>query len=100
MPLFRSLGCTLLLALPYPAVAQSASAPAQRQIVAAVDAGQADAVALLGRLVEQNSGTYNPAGVEAVALMLTPTFEALGFAVEWKPMTQTKRCLLYTSRCV
>ena len=58
MPLFRSLGCTLLLALPYPAVAQSASAPAQRQIVAAVDAGQADAVALLGRLVGARLGQF------------------------------------------
>src|SRR5690606_30206901 len=45
----------------------------------------------LGRLVEQNSGTYHHAGVEAVAKLLRPELEALGFAVEWKPMAQTGR---------
>lgn len=91
-PLLR---CAFLLALcvAMPASAQSGpglSAQEQRIDAAAV-AGQEDAIALLGRLVEQNSGTYNLAGVEAVARMLAPEFEALGFQVTWKPMPQTAR---------
>lgn len=91
-PLLR---CAFLLALcvAIPATAQSGpglSAQEQRIDAAAV-AGQEDAITLLGRLVEQNSGTYNLAGVEAVARMLAPEFEALGFQVTWKPMPQTAR---------
>jgi len=41
--------------------------------------------------VEQNSGTHNPQGVEAMARLLTPEFEALGFRVQWKPLPQTGR---------
>ncbi len=85
-----ALACTLLLALPAAAAGPGLSAQEQR-ISAAVEAGSDDAVALLGRLVEQNSGTYNLAGVEAVARLLQPEFEALGFAVEWKPMAHTGR---------
>ena len=90
MPPMRALSCLLLLALLATPIAH-AGTPQERQIAAAVDAGQADTVALLGRLVEQNSGTYNPAGVEAVARMLTPEFKALGFDVQWKPLPQTGR---------
>jgi glutamate carboxypeptidase len=90
MPRFAALVCALLLALPVAAAAQALD-PTEQRIDAAVDAGKADAIALLGRLVEQNSGTYHHAGVEAVATMLRPEFEALGFAVEWKPMAHTGR---------
>jgi len=72
------------------APAQGLSAQEQR-ISDAVAAGHEEAIALLGRLVEQNSGTYNLAGVEAVARMLMPEFEALGFRTEWKPMPQAAR---------
>ena len=89
MPRFAPLACLLLLALP--AIAQPALTPVEQRIAAAVEARTPDAVALLGRLVEQNSGTYNHPGVEAVAAMLRPEFEALGFKVEWKPMAQTGR---------
>ena len=60
-------------------------------MAATVDAGYENDVALLARLVEQNSGTYNLPGVEAIARMLTPEFEKLGFRVQWKPMAETKR---------
>lgn len=89
MPRLATLACALLLALP--AAAQPALAPTEQRIAAAIDARNDAAVALLGRLVERNSGTYHHAGVEAVAAMLRPEFEALGFAVEWKPMTHTGR---------
>lgn len=90
MPAFRSLACALSLALAA-ASAHAALPPQEQRISAAVDAGNADAIALLKTLVEQNSGTYNPAGVEAVAQRLRPEFEALGFKVEWKPMAQVGR---------
>ena len=56
-----------------------------------VDAGQADTLALLERLVNQNSGSLNLQGVEKVAQMLRPEFEALGMQVEWIPMRETGR---------
>ena len=72
--------------------AMAASLSQQEQAIAtAVDDGQAHDIALLQRLVEQNSGTYNPKGVEAVARILMPEFEALGFRVQWKPLPQTGR---------
>ena len=89
MPHLRSLACALLLALS--TAAQAALPPQERKISEAVDAGNARTVALLETLVRQNSGTYNPAGVEAVAKLLRPQFEALGFKVEWMPMAQVQR---------
>lgn len=96
MLLLRTLGCVLLLALSF-AEPASATTPVQglsaqeRQIAAAALAGKEDAVALLAKLVGQNSGTFNHAGVKAVADMLAPEFEALGFEVEWKPMERAGR---------
>ena len=72
-------------------VAQAALSPAERTIAARVEAGYEPSVALLEKLVDQNSGSMNLAGVKAVADMLRPQFEALGFAVTWKPMDAAKR---------
>jgi glutamate carboxypeptidase len=96
MPRIRLPGWALLLALPFAMpVAAAPSSPGlsaqEQRIDAAVAAGQDDAIALLARLVEQNSGTFNLPGVEAVARMLMPEFEALGFQVAWRPMPQTAR---------
>ncbi|WHO40815.1 M20/M25/M40 family metallo-hydrolase [Sphingobium sp. AP49] len=71
--------------------AQAALSPAEQKIGASVDAGHAPAIGLLEKLVNQNSGSMNIAGVKAVADMLRPEFEALGFTVTWKPMDQVKR---------
>lgn len=89
MPRF-ALACALLFSLSATA-ATPALSPVERRISEAADARREAGIALLGRLVEQNSGTYNHAGVEAVAGLLRPEFEALGFTVEWKPMAQTGR---------
>ncbi|MFY9352769.1 M20/M25/M40 family metallo-hydrolase [Sphingobium sp.] len=72
-------------------VAQAALSPAERTMASSVEAGYEPAVALLERLVNQNSGSMNVAGVKAVADMLRPEFEALGFTVSWKPMDAVKR---------
>ena len=101
MPRLAAFACALLLALPC-ATAVQARTPAtdpsaqglsaqERQIAAAAEAGKDDAIALLAQLVQQNSGTYNFAGVKAVADLLAPEFEKLGFEVEWKPMAAAGR---------
>ncbi|NWK95713.1 peptidase M20 [Sphingobium lactosutens] len=71
--------------------AHAALSPAERKIGVSVEAGYEPSVALLERLVNQNSGSMNFAGVKAVADMLRPEFEALGFTVTWKPMDAAKR---------
>ncbi len=55
----------------------------ERSIVAAVDAHNADALALLERIVNINSGTMNFAGIRQVADVLRPQFDALGFQTRW-----------------
>ncbi|MGK6356853.1 M20/M25/M40 family metallo-hydrolase [Sphingomonas sp. DT-207] len=79
--------CALLAACP---AAAQLSRP-ESAMAAAVDAGSADTLALLERMVNQNSGTLNLAGVRAVGDMLRPEFEALGFKVEWTELPETKR---------
>ena len=56
-----------------------------------VDAEYERHVALLERMVNQNSGTMNFAGVEIIGKMMRAELEPLGFNVDWKPMLQAKR---------
>jgi glutamate carboxypeptidase len=56
---------------------------AERAAIAAVDAHNAEALALLERLVDINSGTLNFAGVRRVADVLRPQLDALGFTTTW-----------------
>lgn len=61
-------------------------------MVRSIDAQDAADKALLEQLVDINSGTMHPAGVEAVKDVLVPRFEALGFKVRWVSMrSQTDR---------
>jgi len=66
-------------------------APAEQKIVRTVEAEQARTVALLERLVNQNSGSLNLAGVEAVGKMMRAELEPLGFEVRWVPMADVGR---------
>ncbi|HUD91038.1 MAG TPA: hypothetical protein VMR39_05570 [Sphingobium sp.] len=88
--MMRSLIASALLLGGAP-MAHAALSPAERKIGATVEAGYEPSVALLEKLVNQNSGSMNFAGVKAVADMLRPEFEALGFTVSWKPMDAAKR---------
>ncbi|HVR90132.1 MAG TPA: M20/M25/M40 family metallo-hydrolase [Novosphingobium sp.] len=72
-------------------IAAAPPTPAERQMTATVDAEQARSLALLERVVNQNSGTRNLAGVRAVYEMLRPEFEALGFSVRWVPQDSVSR---------
>jgi glutamate carboxypeptidase len=71
--------------------ATAALSPAERRMIAAVDAEQERTVALIEKWVNQNSGSLNLAGVEAVGRMVRPEFEALGFKVEWLDMKRAGR---------
>jgi len=55
----------------------------EKQITMSVDAHNADALALLERIVNINSGTMNFAGVREVADVLRPQFDAIGFKTRW-----------------
>lgn len=79
------------LLLPASALAAPTLTAPEKRMVAAVEANEPRDLALLERLVNQNSGSRNLVGVKAVADMLRPEFEALGFTVKWLPMEQTAR---------
>jgi glutamate carboxypeptidase len=80
-----------LLALFTAGSASAALSSAEKRMAAVVDAAQERDVALLQKLVDQNSGTRNFAGVRAVAAMMQAELEPLGFTVRWVPMPQTGR---------
>ena len=77
----------LLLAFP----ATAALSPAETRMVRTVDAEQSRQLALLEKLVNQNSGTLNSAGVKAVGEMMRAELEPLGFKVEWLDMSAANR---------
>ena len=57
--------------------------PAERAVAVAVDRRSADAIALLERLVNINSGTMNFAGVRQVGAILRGRLDSLGFRTRW-----------------
>lgn len=64
---------------------------AETAMVRTVAAEQDRSIALLEKLVNQNSGSLNLEGVEKVGAMMRAELEPLGFAVVWKPMPETRR---------
>jgi glutamate carboxypeptidase len=65
------------------AVSQAALSPAEQAMVRYLDDHQDEAVALLERVVNINSGTQNLAGVRRVGDVFGAELEALGFATAW-----------------
>ncbi len=80
---------TLALIAAQPAFADLSKPEAK--MAATVDAEYDRSVALLERLVNQNSGTMNFGGVKAVSEMMRAELEPLGFKVEWVNMADAKR---------
>jgi glutamate carboxypeptidase len=72
-----------------PAIA--ALSPAEQTMIRTVDAEQQRTTAMLQRWVDQNSGTMNLAGVQAMRQMVEPEFQALGFKTEWIDMKAAGR---------
>jgi glutamate carboxypeptidase len=72
-------------------LAHAQLSPAEKRMTNSVDSEFERSVSLLAKMVDQNSGTMNFAGVEAIGAMMRAELEPLGFTVEWKPMNATKR---------
>jgi len=91
---FALLAAVATMACASPALAQTPAAGAsdtERVMAATVIAEHDRHIALLERMVNQNSGTLNLPGVRAVGEMLRPELEALGFEVRWLEMAETAR---------
>jgi glutamate carboxypeptidase len=85
----RLTACLVLLLAAAPA--QAGLSPAEQEMVRIVDAEKSRTEALLERLVEQNSGSRNLAGVAAVGRMMRAELEPLGFEVKWVEMGEVGR---------
>lgn len=72
--------CSALVAL---SVAQAEPQGVEAALVDHVEAHREEALALLERAVEINSGTMNFEGVRKVGEIFAEQYEALGFAVRW-----------------
>jgi len=90
MNLLLPLVAAALAAVPVAAAATGLT-PAERKMVATVGSEQDRTIALLERMVNQNSGSMNLAGVEAVGRMVRSELEPLGFEVKWIPMAEVGR---------
>jgi glutamate carboxypeptidase len=88
---FRLLYAFASFALLLSTAASAALTPAEQTMMRTVDAEQARTTAMLQRWVDQNSGTMNIAGVEAVRRMVEPEFQQLGFKTEWIDMKAAGR---------
>src|SRR4051794_40934267 len=62
---------------------QQSLSPPQQALVRAIDDGNLDAIALLERVVNINSGTLNFEGVRAVGQVFRGELDALGFSTRW-----------------
>lgn len=87
IPLFAA----TLLALIATPLAHAKLSPAEARMTRTIAAEQERSIALLEKLVNQNSGSLNLEGVEKVGAMMRAELEPLGFTVEWKPMRETGR---------
>jgi glutamate carboxypeptidase len=74
---FMSFMCALSLS------AQSSLPAEERAIVSYIDAHQDEAIALLERVVNINSGTQNLAGVREVGSVFRAELDRLGFETQW-----------------
>src|SRR3954453_4476843 len=64
---------------------------AEQTMVRTVDAEPQRTGTFLQRIVDQNSGTMNLEGVEAVRRMVEPEFQKRGFATQWIDMSAAGR---------
>ncbi|KQY79311.1 MULTISPECIES: M20/M25/M40 family metallo-hydrolase [unclassified Brevundimonas] len=81
----------VLLLFVLPAAAEAQPGRAERTMMQTVTQEHDRHIALLERMVNQNSGTLNLAGVRAVGDMVRTELEPLGFDVRWVDMAETGR---------
>ncbi|HUE79738.1 MAG TPA: M20/M25/M40 family metallo-hydrolase [Sphingomicrobium sp.] len=84
-----AIAAAFALSIATPAAAELSRA--EQAMIRTVDAEHERTVAMLGRWVDQNSGTMNFPGVKAVGDMLRAELEPLGFAVEWIDISAANR---------
>jgi glutamate carboxypeptidase len=77
--MMRSIGLAAVVVF----VLQAGAPAPERAMVAYIDAHNAEALALLERVVNVNSGTQNFAGVRAVGAIFLASFDRLGFKTRW-----------------
>ena len=87
----RAFACGLLLALSMAPCVGAVPPTSTQRLRDAIEADQPRAIALLERLVNQNSGTLNLPGVAAVGELVRAELEPLGFDVQWIDMRATGR---------
>ncbi len=83
-------GMAMLCGLFAPPLAAQLS-KAETKMAMTVDTEYERSVALLEKLVNQNSGTMNFSGVKAVSEMMRAELEPLGFRVTWQDMSAVGR---------
>ena len=86
---FRYAAGAAALILSSPAPAQLSRS--EQAMITTVDAEQQRTISMLERWVNQNSGTMNKAGVEAVRDLVEPEFRKLGFKTQWIDMNAVGR---------
>jgi glutamate carboxypeptidase len=86
---FLSAAGAAALILSSPASAQLSRA--EQTMMTTIDAEQQRTLLMLERWVNQNSGTMNRSGVDAVRDMVEPEFRQLGFKTEWIDMSAVGR---------
>jgi glutamate carboxypeptidase len=87
----KKLAFLALLLIALPSLAWAEVSPSERRMAAIAEQERERSIQLLERLVNQNSGTLNLPGVEAVGRMVREELEPLGFAVRWADMRETGR---------
>jgi glutamate carboxypeptidase len=85
------LAIVIALTLPAVPVAAQGLSRQEQRIVEWVDAHAEDAVALLERTVNVNSGTLNPAGVREVGRIFAAQLDSLGFRTRWVELPDSLR---------
>jgi len=88
--LSATLVAALIIGLPF-VQSSAAPTPEERALVSFIDAHNAEALALLERVVNINSGTQNLEGVREVARVFSGELEALGFKTRWADGSAFKR---------
>ncbi|HLL59196.1 MAG TPA: M20/M25/M40 family metallo-hydrolase [Allosphingosinicella sp.] len=88
MKLFPLLALALAAA---PIVAEAKLSAPEKKMIQTIESESERNIALLENLVNQNSGSLNLPGVEAVGRMMRAELEPLGFQVKWIPMAEVGR---------
>jgi glutamate carboxypeptidase len=89
--MFRVSHALAAAAILFSAPASAALSKPEQVMVATVDAEQQRTIDMLQRWVDQNSGTMNKTGVEAVRDMVEPELKQLGFTTQWFDMSAVGR---------